>query len=209
MINFVLSRLLRDRFCDIIFLFPEPCIHGDIKFKKIKCHKILLSVFSDYFNNLFNFDSEKIIIINGYSYEVFKMMIEYMYDNNLKIDFNDSNFLLESLQLSDEYMLTKYKIVILDKIKEEIKLKKEKLSLNNYIDYLISLINKSSDLLLYECMDLVIKNLNNIVKNSKNSENIIMKIILNKNSLNNKNIKNIMYENDIEEEDFGLSKLIL
>ena len=36
-----------------------------------------------------------------------------------------------------------------------------------------------------------------------------MKIILNKNSLNNKNIKNIMYENDIEEEDFGLSKLIL
>jgi hypothetical protein len=105
-------------------------------------------------------------------------------------------------------MLTKYKIVILDKIKEEIKLKKEKLPLNNYIDYLISLINKSSDLLLYECMDLVIKNLNNIVKNSKNSENIIMKIILNKNSLNYKNIKNIMYEND-EEEDFGLSKLIL
>ena len=118
MINFVLSRLLRDRFCDIIFLFPEPCIHGDIKFKKIKCHKILLSVFSDYFNNLFNFDSENVIIINGYSYEVFKMMIEYMYDNNLKIDFNDSNFLLESLQLSDEYMLTNYKIVILDKIKE-------------------------------------------------------------------------------------------
>ena len=117
------------------------------------------------------------------------MMIEYMYDNNLKIDFNDSNFLLESLKLSDEYMLTKYKIVILDKIKEEIKLKKEKLPLNNYVDYLISLINKSDDLLLYECIDLVIKNLNNIVKDSKNSENIIMKIVLNKNSLNYKNIK--------------------
>ena len=158
MMDFVLSKLLRDEYCDIIFLFPEPCIHGEIKFKKIKCHKILLSVFSDYFKNLFNFDSENIIIINGYPYEVFKMMIEYMYDNNLKIDFNDSNFLLESLQLSDEYMLTKYKIVILDKIKEEIKLKKEKFSLNNYINYLISLINKSSDLLLYECMDLVIKN---------------------------------------------------
>tara|TARA_Y200000002_G_C22646057_1_gene649174 strand:- start:342 stop:971 length:630 start_codon:yes stop_codon:yes gene_type:complete len=209
MINFVLSKLLRDRFCDVIFLFPELCIHGGIKFKKIKCHKILLSVFSDYFKNLFNFDSEKIIIINGYSYEVFKMMIDYIYDNNLKIDFNDSNFLLESLQLSDEYMLTKYKIVILDKIKEEIKLKKEKLPLNNYIDYLISLINKSSDLLLYECIDLVIKNLDNIIKNSKNSENIIMKIVLNKNILNYKNIKNMMYENDINEEDFGLSKLIL
>lgn len=210
MINFVLSNLLRDRFCDVIFLFPESCIHGGIKFKKIKCHKILLSVFSDYFKNLFNFDSEKIIIINGYSYEVFKMMIDYIYDNNLKIDFNDSNFLLESLQLSDEYMLTKYKIVILDKIKEEIKLKKEKLPLNNYIDYLISLINKSSDLLLYECIDLVIKNLDNIIKNSKNSENIIMKIVLNKNILNYKNIKNMMYENDNnEEEDFGLSKLIL
>ena len=106
-------------------------------------------------------------------------------------------------------MLTKYKIVILDKIKEEIKLKKEMLPLNNYINYLISLINKSSDLLLYECMDLVIKKLDNIVKDSKNSENIILKIVLNKNSLNYKNIKNMMYENDINEEDFGLSKLIL
>ena len=198
MINFVLSKLLRDRFCDVIFLFPELCIHGGIKFKKIKCHKILLSVFSDYFKNLFNFDSENIIIINGYPYEVFKMMIEYMYDNNLKINFNDSNFLLESLQLSDEYMLTKYKIVILDKIKEEIKLKKEKLSLNNYINYLISLINKSSDLLLYECMDLVIKNGNRFKKFRKYYYE------------NYKNIKNMMYENDInEEEDFGLSKLIL
>ena len=198
MMDFVLSKLLRDKYCDIIFLFPEPCIHGDIKFKKIKCHKILLSVFSDYFKNLFNFDSENIIIINGYSYEVFKMMIEYMYDNNLKIDFNDSNFLLESLQLSDEYMLTKYKIVILDKIKEEIKLKKEKLSLNNYINYLISLINKSSDLLLYECMDLVIKNGKRFKKFRKYYYE------------NYKNIKNMMYENDInEEEDFGLSKLIL
>ena len=59
-------------------------------------------------------------------------------------------------------------------------------------------------------MDLVIKKLDNIVKDSKNSENIIMKIVLNKNILNCKNIKNIMYETDInEEEDFGLSKLIL
>ena len=59
-------------------------------------------------------------------------------------------------------------------------------------------------------MNLVIKNLDNIIKDSKNSENIIMKIVLNKNILNCKNIKNIMYETDInEEEDFGLSKLIL
>ena len=37
-----------------------------------------------------------------------------------------------------------------------------------------------------------------------------MKIVLNKNILNYKNIKNMMYENDNnEEEDFGLSKLIL
>ena len=39
MINFVLSKLLRDRFCDIIFFISEPCIHGEIIFKKINAIK--------------------------------------------------------------------------------------------------------------------------------------------------------------------------
>ena len=184
---FVLPEFLKNRFCDITFYFPVECCHGKTTFKQIKAHKIILSVSSDYFKNLFNFQSDNEIIINSYSYEIFKMMIDYFYNNNLKIDYNDSNFLLESLKLSDEYMLSDYKTLILDKIIDEIKTQEERLSLNNYLNYLILLIKKSNELLLTESVNLVTKHLEDKIKTTNNSESIILKLVMPNVNIDNKN----------------------
>jgi hypothetical protein len=185
--NFVLAKNLKNRFCDITFYFPAECCHGKTIFKQIRAHKIILSVSSDYFKNFFHFQSNNAIMIKGYSYEIFKMMIDYFYDNNLKIDYNDSNFLLESLKLSDEYMLTDYKILILDKIIDEIKIQEERLSLNNYLNYLILLIKKSNELLLTECINLVTRHLEAKIRKTNNSESIILKLIMPNINIDNKN----------------------
>lgn len=185
--NFVLDKNLKNRFCDITFYFPEECCHGKTTFKQIRAHKIILSVSSDYFMNFFHFQSDNDIIINGYSYEIFKMMIDYFYDNNLKIDYNDSNFLLESLKLSDEYMLTDYKTLILDKIIDEIKTQEKRLSLDNYLNYLILLIKNSDELLLTECINLVTRHLEAKIRKTNNSESIILKLIMPNINIDNKN----------------------
>jgi len=185
--NFVLPNFLKNKFCDITFYFPVECYHGKTIFKQIKAHKIILSVSSDYFENFFHFQSDSEIIINCYSYEIFKMMIDYFYDKNLKIDYNDSNFLLESLKLSDEYMLTDYKILILDKIIDEIKIQEERLSLNNYLNYLILLIKKSNELLLTECVNLVTRHLEAKIRTTNNPESIILKLIMPNINIDDKN----------------------
>ena len=202
MSNFVLPNFLKNRFCDITFYFPVECYHGKTTFKHIKAHKIILSVSSDYFNNLFNFQSDSEIIINSYSYEIFKMMIDYFYNNNLKIDYNDSNFLLESLKLSDEYMLTDYKTLILNKIIDEIKTQEKKLSLNNYLNYLILLIKKSDKLLLTESVNIVTRHLEAKIKTTNNSENIILKLLIPNINIDD---KNSIYEDD--EIDFSILNL--
>lgn len=194
--NFRLSKFLRNSYCDITFYFPIECDYKNIFFKKINCHKILLSIHSDYFNSFFNFQSDNKIIIKGYSYDEFKVMIDYLYDNNLKFDFNDSNFLLKSLKLSDEYMLENYKKVILNRIKIEIDKQKYNLSFNNYLDYLILLKEKSNELLLDECINLITEILLDMIKKSENSEEIIYKLLFPK-----KKICEDIYD------DFYISKL--
>jgi hypothetical protein len=194
--NFILPKILRDLYCDVTFYFPIESCCKNIFFKKIDCHKILLSIHSDYFNSFFNFQSDNKIIINGYSYDEFKVMIDYLYDNNLKFDFNDSNFLLKSLKLSDEYMLENYKKIILNRIKIEIDKQKYNLSFNNYLDYLILLIKKSNELLLDECINLITEILLDMIKKSENSEEIIYKLLFPK-----KKICGDIYD------DFYISKL--
>ena len=194
--NFILPKILRDLYCDVTFYFPIESCCKNIFFKKIDCHKILLSIHSDYFNSFFNFQSDNKIIINGYSYDEFKVMIDYLYDNNLKFDFNDSNFLLKSLKLSDEYMLENYKKIILNRIKIEIDKQKYNLSFNNYLDYLILLIKKSNELLLDECINLITEILLDMIKKSENSEEIIYKLLFPK-----KKICEDIYD------DFYISKL--
>lgn len=194
--NFRLSKILRNSYCDITFYFPIECYCKNIFFKKIDCHKILLSIHSDYFNSFFNFQSDNKIIIKGYSYDEFKVMIDYLYDNNLKFDFNDSNFLLKSLKLSDEYMLENYKKIILNRIKIEIDKQKYNLSFNNYLDYLILLKEKSNELLLDECINLITEIILDMIKKSENSEKIIYKLLFPK-----KKICEDIYD------DFYISKL--
>ncbi|GIR56451.1 MAG: hypothetical protein CM15mP63_4560 [Gammaproteobacteria bacterium] len=194
--NFILPKILRDLYCDVTFYFPIESCCKNIFFKKIECHKILLSIHSDYFNSFFNFQSDNKIIINGYSYDEFKVMIDYLYDNNLKFDFNDSNFLLKSLKLSDEYMLENYKKIILNRIKIEIDKQKYNLSFNNYLDYLILLKEKSNELLLDECINLITEIILDMIKKSENSEKIIYKLLFPK-----KKICEDIYD------DFYISKL--